>query len=449
MVESPEPHDELASEIAASGLLEPSDSVVVLVSGGADSACAAAGLVGLLGAGRVRGLHLDYGLREDSGEDRAACAELCRLLGIELTVEHPVLAPGNVQAAAREARYAAAEALRGRLGADWVATGHTRTDLAETVIYRLASSPGRRALLGLAPRRGNIVRPLLAISRERTRELAAAGGLPFRDDPTNAEPRYARNRIRNEVLPVLGELAPAPEQTIAATWAELAQEAEVLEALAGEALEAMGAGPGALAAPGAALAELPPALSRIALRQLAERVAAGPVALGAERSAEILRLARSPEGGVLEMGSGVEAQVEHGHIRFTTGRAEGPPPQARLRVPGSASLGEWELRAELLEGSPPTGGPEVAALDPEALGGELIVRTWRDGDRMRPLGLGGSKSLQDLFTDAKVPRSLRRRLPVVTSGERIAWVAGVAISEEFKLAPGARRVVLLRARASS
>lgn len=449
MDDSIEPHDELAAEVAASGLLDPSDSVVVLVSGGADSACAAAGLVGLLGAARVQALHLDYGLREDSGADRAACAELCRLLGIELRVERPALARGNVQAAARAARYAAAEKLRHRLGAEWVATGHTRTDLAETMIYRLASSPGRRALLGLAPRRERIVRPLLGLSRQRTRELAEAAGLPFRDDPTNAEPLYARNRIRNEVLPVLGELAPDPEQTIAATWAELAQEAEALEALAEAALAAMGAGPGALAAPGAALAELHPALSRIALRRLAERVAAHPVALGAERSAAILRLARSPEGGILELGGGVEAHVEHGHIRFAAEPAEGPPPQTRLRVPGSASLGEWELCAELLDGPPPPAGPEVAALDPVALGSELVVRTWRDGDRMRPLGLGGSKSLQDLFTDAKVPRSLRRRLPVVAAGERIAWVAGVAVSDEFKLPEGARRVVVLSAKTGS
>ncbi|MFN2612884.1 MAG: tRNA lysidine(34) synthetase TilS [Solirubrobacterales bacterium] len=442
--------DPISAEIAATGLLGSSDSVVVLVSGGADSACAAAGLVGLLGASQVHVLHLDYRLRENSGDDRSTCAELCRLLGVELTVELPALAEGNVQAAARAARYAAAEILRERVGADWIATGHTRTDLAETVIYRLASSPGRRALLGLAPRRGRIVRPLLGVSRERARELAETAGLPFRDDPTNAEPLYARNRIRNEVLPVLGELAPAPEQTIAATWAELAEEADALEAVAEEALAAMGAGPGAIAASGASIAELHPALSRLALRRLAERAAGRPVALGAERSAEILRLAHNPEGGTLELGGGVEAHVEHGHIRFIAVARVVGPRSARLRVPGTASFGEWELRAELVKTPPPPAGPELAALDPEALGGELVVRTWRDGDRMRPLGLGGSKSLQDLFTDAKVPRSLRRSLPVVVAaGDRIAWVAGVAVSEEFRLSEGAQRIALLSARAVS
>jgi tRNA(Ile)-lysidine synthase len=445
-----DPSDPLVAAVAAAGLLAAGETAVVLASGGADSACAVAGTAGLLGSGRVRALHLNYGLREDSGSDEQACRELCAALGVELSVERPRLAGGNLQAAAREARYAAAEEMRERIAADWIVTGHTRTDLAETVLYRLVSAPGRRALLGLAPRRGRVVRPLLALPRRRTRELATAAGLSFRDDPSNAEPAYARNRIRNEVLPVLAEIAPAAEQTIASTWAELAEESEALEALAERALAEAGAGGGAVAASGAALAELPPALARLALRRLAERSAGRQVALGGERSAEILRLARSPEGGVVELGSGVEAQIEHGHVRFRAERpAEAAPAQVNLQVPGGASFGEWRLRAELLDERPAAfAGPEEATLDAEALGGELVVRSWRDGDRMRPLGLEGSKSLQDLFTDAKVPRSLRRRLPVVVAAGRIAWVAGVAVSEEFKLREGGERAVLLTARAA-
>jgi tRNA(Ile)-lysidine synthase TilS/MesJ len=123
-------------------------------------------------------------------------------------VERPELAEGNVQAEAREARYAAAERLRLARGLDWVATGHTRTDLAETVLYRLATSPGRRALLGLRERRGRVIRPLLSLDREEARRLVTEAGLPFADDPTNTEPVFARNRIRNEVLPVLREIGP-------------------------------------------------------------------------------------------------------------------------------------------------------------------------------------------------------------------------------------------------
>ncbi len=390
------------------------------------------------------GLHLNYGLREDSGSDEASCRELCRQLGIELEVQHPRLGEGNMHQAARDARYEAAERLRARRDAAWIATGHTRTDLAETMLYRLASSPGRRALLGLAPRRGRLRRPLLAIGRAEARQLASEAQLPFHDDPSNLDPRFARVRIRREVLPVLEQINPASEQNIAATWAELAEEAAALEAVAAEALEAAGAGAPAVAVRAEALAGLAPALRRLALRTLAARAAGREVALGAERTAEIWRLAGQPEGGQVDLGGGLRAICEAGLIRFSADPEAAPEP-ARLAVPGSCRFGRWELRAELRRSPPEPVGPEVATLDAAAVGERLQVRAWRDGDRMRPLGLGGSKSLQDIFTDRHVPRSLRHTLPVVLAGERIAWVAGVAVSEEFKLGPGSEEAAVLRA----
>jgi tRNA(Ile)-lysidine synthase len=435
--------ESLAEAIRSSGLIAEDSTGVALCSGGADSAALAAGLAEARGPGSIVVLHLNYALRPDSDEDERACRELCERLGLELLVERPRLGEGNVQAAAREARYAAAEALRRQRGLDWVATGHTRTDLAETVLYRLATSPGRRALLGLRPRRGVIVRPLLALDRELVRALATEAELPFHDDPTNTDPRYARNRIRKEVLPVLRELGPAAEQVIAETQAELAEESEALEGLAAETLRGAGAEAGGVIA-AEALVELPPALRRLALRALAERAAGAPVPLGRERAAAIWRLAQDPEGGVIELGGGVEAQIEQGHVRFRSGPAA-EPEERTLPVPGVCRFGHWEVRAEVSGSIPEAAGAERAALDPGRLGGTLRVRSWREGDRIRPLGLGGSKSLQDLFTDRKVPRSLRRTLPVVTAGDRIAWIAGVAVSEEFAASPGSERVAVLSA----
>ncbi|MGH2955874.1 MAG: tRNA lysidine(34) synthetase TilS, partial [Solirubrobacterales bacterium] len=185
-------------------------------------------------------------------------------------------------------------------------------------------------------------------------------------------------------------------------------------------------------------------LRRLAQRQLAERAAGRPVALGRERAAAIWRLARKPEGGVVELGGGVQALVEHGHVRFSAGPAE-EPAEASLTVPGACRFGAWEVRAELRSGTPELHGTDRAVLDPGSLGEGLVVRTWREGDRMRPVGLGGSKSLQDLFTDRKVPRSLRHTLPVITSGGRIAWIAGVAVSEEFAAPPEAEEAAVLSA----
>ena len=289
---------ELADAVSASGLIEPGVEAVVMVSGGADSACAAAGLARVLGAEAVHASHVNYGLRAGAADGEAAARRLCAALRIDLHVERPQRLPaGNLQAAARTIRYDAARRLRDRTGAAVIVTGHTRTDVAETTLYRLAASPGSRALLGLSPRSGRVVRPLLGLGRERIRELAIAAGLPFADDETNDEPLYARNRIRAEVMPVLRDVNSGAEPNIAETRAELAEEAALLERVVLEALAAAGAGAGAVELPAAALAAWEPGLRRLALRALAERAAGRQVPLGRQRAAEIERLASHPEGG--------------------------------------------------------------------------------------------------------------------------------------------------------
>jgi tRNA(Ile)-lysidine synthase len=435
----------LADVVRDSGLAPEGSPGVVLISGGPDSACLAAGLAEHCGRPNVHALHLNYGLRDSAADDEQICRRLCGFLRIDLRVERPRLGEGNMQAAARDARYMAAEQLRDRLGCEWVATGHTRTDLAETVLYRLASSPGRRALLGLPARRGRLVRPLLAVERSELRRLATEAGLPFADDPTNLDRSFARNRIRHDVLPALREVSPAAERNVAETRHELAEEARVLDRIVSETLEAAGAGPGVVAIQAEALREYEPGLRRLALRSLAERVGRREVPLGRRSAEEIWRLAQLPEGGKVDLGGGLQAICEQGLIRFSLGDEPLPDPVV-LTVPGRCRFGRWEVRAELGRAPVPVNGPERAILDAAALGGDVIVRPWREGDRIRPLGMQGTKTLQDLFTDRKVPRSLRHTLPVVTARDRVAWVAGVAISEEFRFEEEAADVVILSAR---
>jgi len=440
--------NELGEVVRKSGLIEPGSRGVALLSGGPDSACLAAGLVAMLGPDAVTGLHVNYGFRDDSGSDQAEMQSLCERLGIEAQVDSDFaggdVGEGNLQAEAREYRYAKAEELRAAIDGAWIATGHTRTDLAETVLYRLASSPGRRAMLGLAPRRGYVVRPLLAIEREQARRLALDAELPFRDDPSNADGSFQRVRIRQDVLPVLRQINPGAEQNLASTWGELAEEADALEALAAEALAQAGAGLSTPVLRVEDLADLHPAVRRLALRALAGKVAARDVALGQRRAAEIWRLVNRSEGGEVDLGGGIKALCEAGMVRFVAGPEFEPDP-VELDVPGSCRFGNWNVRAQLAASGPDPSGPDLATLDAGLLGRSLEVRAWRDGDRMHPLGLDGSKSLQDLFTDSHVPRSLRHSLPVVVAGERIAWVAGVAVSEEFKLTPGSLQAAVLTA----
>jgi tRNA(Ile)-lysidine synthase len=414
-----------------SGLVRPGEPLLVMVSGGGDSV-ALLDIAHRLGAD-VSALHVNYGLREGATEDQALVQRLCDERDISLTVEHVTLgSEGNLQERAREARYALAE----QLAKGDYAAAHTASDQAETVIYRLAVSPGSRALHGMAPRRGRLVRPLLAVTREDVRDYLRARGLEWREDPSNADRRFARARVRHDVLEALRELSPAVERTIAETARQLREEAEVLDAAVADAIAELG-GP---AVSLDALKEHPPALQRLILRALAAHTAGASASrsLSRREADEILSLG-SRGTKSLDLGDGLRAVAEYGTIRFTRAREAEPPAPVELPVPGRARFGDWELEARRDRPG------DVAVTD---LGSALTVRAWRDGDRMRPAGLGGSKSLQDLFTDRKVPRALRRSLPVVEADGEIVWVAGVAVDERFAAAEGEPGTVALSARSA-
>jgi tRNA(Ile)-lysidine synthase len=377
----------------------------VLLSGGADSVCLLDVAVDLEAG--VSALHVNHGLREGAGADEEFCRELCARLGVPLTVERagPPDA-GNVQAWARELRYAVAE----RVAEGDYATGHTLSDQAETVLYRLAVSPGGRALLGMEPRRGRLVRPLLEATREDTREWCRQRGLEWREDPTNEDVNYARARVRHRVIPELRELNAAAERNVAETARTLRDEREVLEAAVDAALARLGPAPEL-----SALRGEPAGLARLVLARLAG------VPVPRARGTQLL--AFDAHGThELDMGSGVRAVVEYGRVRFSRGPQAATPEPVALSVPGTVRFGGWEVVAQ-----PGEAGEGVFSTG--QLGSEAVVRSWRDGDRMRPAGLSGSKSLQDLFTDRKVPRELRHALPVVEANGEILWVAGVAAAD--------------------
>jgi tRNA(Ile)-lysidine synthase len=374
--------------------------VVVLLSGGRDSVCLLD--LAVREAGPVTALHVNYGLRPSADEDEAFCRALCERLGVPLVVHRPGPPVGNVQAWAREVRYREAA----KLG-PVVATGHTATDQVETVLYRLAASPGRRALLGIRDRPG-VIRPLLGWTREETAAYCRERGLSWREDPSNESDAYARNRVRNELLPALRAIHPAAEANVLRTLEILRDEAEVLDALIDTDPDV------------ARIAALPPALRRLTVQAIA-----GEPSVGA-RADEILAL--GPHGtSTLDLGGGLRAVVEYGRLRFDHGPAP-PPEPARLRVPGAVAFGAGRVTCELTADGP---------LDAAALAPVLEVRPWRSGDRIR------SRTLQDLFTDRKVPRELRHQLPVVVSAGEIAWVPGVVTAQRFAAGDDTRRRVRL------
>ena len=444
-------------------LLHPGDALVVLVSGGRDSVCLLDLAVTLCGPDGLLVLHVNYGLRgAESDGDEDYVRRLCRDADVEVDVCRASAPPvrGNVQAWARDLRYVeAVSRARGR-GAR-IAAGHTATDQAETVLYRLAASPGRRALLGMAPVDGLLIRPLLGVTREQVADYCRQRGLAWRDDSTNGAARYARNRCRHGLAAALAELHPAAVENLVRTARLLRDEAAVLDEVATTAL----AGRDRISL--ARLAELPPALARLVVIRLAEDAAGRLVPGVGGRVGELLAMA--PRGGSaqLDIGGGVSAVVEYGVLRIAPAGTEAPPSQASLSIPGSVSFGRWRLDCELAPPDPddhrpvpvdpvvdrPRGAPagdravpQTGRFDADLLEpAGLTVRPWRAGDRIAPLGLGGTKSLADLFVDRRVPRAKRRTLPVVASGHEVVWVPGLATAERFRVSRRTTRIAVLRA----
>ena len=304
---------ELPARVEAEGLIAPPAPLVVMVSGGRDSVCMLDLAVRARGPGAVRALHVNYGLRDEADADERHCAELCERLGVALEVERPRRpeGSGNLQAWAREVRYAAAARLAETTGAR-IVTGHTADDQVETILYRLASSPSRRALLGMKPRDGQLVRPLLGATREETTAYCEEHALAWRDDASNEEADYKRNLLRRGLIPELTKIHPAARENVLRTAALLREEAELLDSLVdAELAGGDGAEPGMIGQE--RFAGLHPALRRLVLQRLADEAAGRPVA-GASRFAEqVAGLTRG--GAMLDLGGGVRAVIEGGVLR--------------------------------------------------------------------------------------------------------------------------------------
>jgi tRNA(Ile)-lysidine synthase len=340
--------EQLREAVSSGGLLTREDPapagaggrpVLVMLSGGRDSTCLLDVAVALCGRDAVTALHVNYGLRAAADGDERHCAALCEQLAVELEVvrierapiRRPLSAPaadapaadvpapadqqaqgtpaGNLQAWAREVRYAQAERIARERDA-LIATGHTASDQVETILYRLAASPGRRALLGMVAREGRLIRPLLGVSREQTAAYCEARGLQWREDESNDDERYARARVRRGLVPVLRAVHPAAEANVLRTASLLREETELLDGLVTEEL----GGRRSIAL--ARLRALPAALARLVVVRLAEDAAGTYVPQAGARVPEILALGQRGGRAELHVGGQAGAVIHDGVLEM-------------------------------------------------------------------------------------------------------------------------------------
>jgi tRNA(Ile)-lysidine synthase len=292
--------ERVAAHIDEHAMLAAGEPVLALVSGGADSLCLW-GMLRDLGH-PVEALHVEHGLRGDRGREDAA---FCERLGADV-VQVSVADGGNVEARARDERYRAA---RARSAGRPVATGHTLSDQAETVLYRLASSSGPRAVRAIRPVVHGIVRPLLCLTAAETRTWCADHGLEPREDETNADREIRRNLIRHEVMPALVRVHPGAERNLARTAELLGELDDLLSELAdGHVRDVLDLDE---------LAALPRPLRVLVLRAAAERAAGRPLRLPRDLTGRLEQLAGRRRGVErLSLAADLEAVRDRGSLGF-------------------------------------------------------------------------------------------------------------------------------------
>jgi len=413
--------------------------VGVAVSGGADSVCLLHVLRELAPEWNLHlsVLHLDHQLRgAESRADAAFTAELAARYGYPFHLRRVEVAAetGNLEQAARHARYGFFREMLESGGLDRVALGHTRSDQAETVLFRFLRGAGTAGLAGIRPVAAGMVRPLIVVERSEVEAWLRGRGIEWREDSTNRDPVFARNRIRHHLLPQLTrEWNPALGRTLADTaeWA-LGEEAyweTEIDTLTAGMLEA---------AYGGIVLDLvwfraqPLAVARRVVRRAIERVKGDLRSIDFGHVEAILEMAAAREGSGRLQVPGVDVMRSFDALRMAPPGGSSLDPRDYshiLPVPGSVELpGNTRIVAEIIDykatsevfDSVYNGG--VECLDWGSVPRELMVRNWRPGDQYRPVGYSGDVKLKFLFQEARIPLWERRHWPVVTGGEAILWV---------------------------
>jgi len=351
-------------------------------------------------------------LRPESAADAAFCRDLCLTLGVPFRTRRADVGArrraegGGLEEAARRERQAFLRAVEEEQGASWIALAHTRDDQAETVLLRLLRGAGSLGLSAMRPRAGDLLRPMLGLSRRDVLAHLAERSLSWREDASNADLAIARNRVRHELIPYLERhFNPAVRESLARSAALLGEDADVLAAVTGDAMTVT------------ALRTAPRAMARLTVRR-ALQAAGGLRGVGLKHVDAIVDLAatEAPSGRRVALPGGREAVFHFDEIRIGRRLPPASPFALSLTVPGTVALPDGRrLVARAARG--PAAADVVAVPD-----GPLEVRTRRPGDRVR--ASGRDVSLKRFLMDLRVPAGERGSLPLLAAGHRVLWVPG-------------------------
>jgi tRNA(Ile)-lysidine synthase len=453
--------------ITANNLIEPGEGVVAGVSGGPDSVC----LIHVLNALRpilgmkLHAVHVNHMLRgEEADADEEFTARLCAELEIPLHILRTDVAAVaaemgiSTEEAGREIRYREFRMLAGATGATKIAVAHNRNDQAETVMMNIIRGTGTRGLCGMEYIRGDIIRPLLSVSREEIEQYCSEASLAPRTDSTNLTGEYTRNKVRLGLLPYINENFGANIINSLCRLAEnTAADQRFLEKCAAEAYEQVlrESGDGQVSMDIGMLRRLDPAILMRVLRQAVEQAAGSAKGVGGIHYQALSDLViKGVTGMQAELPRGIRASVSYGILKLSAGGFEVESQRAagfsrQVVVPGTTEVPEIGayLTASVHE---PLSidkykslgyNPYVQYFDYGLLKKGIHIRNRRAGDIFRPFGSGGTKKLKEFFIDNKIPRDARDRIPLICLGNETVWVIGYKISDKFRVTENTKKVL--------
>jgi tRNA(Ile)-lysidine synthase len=443
-------------------MFEHGHTLLVAVSGGPDSMALLHALYQLRESFAIQLViaHLNHQMRRGASQDVRFVKTAARGLGIPcITQSLDVPAYGrqhklSPEDAARRVRYAFLQTTAKAVEAHQIALGHTADDQAETVLFRLLRGSGLRGLCGIPPVRRPIIRPLIQVQRRDIMVYLRTHRIPFRDDPSNRQQRYARNRIRLALLPQLQKsYNPRLVQSLCATAQLLAADESALQEAAWEqfCVARIAAAPDQVQLRTAMITPLSPALQRRVLRQALIEAVGSLQGFTRTHLAHMMALLRTEAGTrrlTLPGSTVVERQYDVLIIYQRTPAAAVRIAQP-IAVPGVCEVEALgvTIKSDIIQGgtavsSFPAG--DITWLDAEKVGRDLYLRTRSPGDRFQPLGSPYTKKLKTFLIDAKVPRTERDRLPLITTRTGIAWVAGVRPADWAKVTAMTRVILRLQ-----
>lgn len=454
--------------------------ILIGVSGGLDSVCLTYLLHDLARDNQwdLALAHLNHGIRgRASDADASFVRELARSLGLRVhrrRVDVPAQATAgkiSLEMAARAARYDYFAHLMQRHRYDLLALAHTRDDQAETVLLRLLRGTGPTGLGGMSTdtlrETIRVVRPLLEIDKSLLRAELERRGASWREDASNEDSAYTRNRVRHELIPFLEKrFNPKVRDALTRAATLLREDEQVLEKIA-QADWTSCIPPdehGVLDV--VLLNQLPKARQRRVVRHWLLAAPCDPDTLHYETIDRILRLCARRTGSASVPVDKNRYAVRTYQKLLLTARDQVPAPSGtrrKLLVPGETDCPEWELRATTAwaRGYPPPGSgsstrnsrhraghtvlPAEVYLSADWVGrAGLYLRTWRAGDRFTPIGMKGSRKVQDIFVDQKVPRALRERIPLLECRKQIIWIPGYRIAADVAVQTASARSLRVR-----